>query len=279
MSCPGYKYTLSCCMNMKNEGRFLKEWLDHYISEGVEHFYLIDNGSTDNTIDIIKEYDNITLFKDTRKYPDYQEAMLNDNLLPVIKESKWSMIVDADELMKGQNNYTIKSYLETIPNNINCIYVIWKMFFNKTNDISKMSDVKSRFNYDYLNDEKITDCPHKYKALIYFLMFGKSIFRSVNIDIVRVHKQVTLGKMISNFNIKLDIFPDTLYESCNYINERTLQKANIVLNHYFIKTEKDYNNRVKKTKETGGWNCPGWNYLGFLITLYNLDKKYIILEN
>ena len=278
MSCPGYKYTLSCCMNMRNEGKFLKEWLDHYISEGVEHFYLIDNGSTDNTMDIIKKYDNITLFKDNRKYPNYQEAMLNENLLPVIKESKWLMIVDADELMKGQNNYTIKSYIETLPNNINCIYVIWKMFFNKTNDISKMTDIKSRFNYDNLNNDKITDCPHKYKNLIYFLMFGKSIFRSVNIDRVRVHKQLTPGEMINNFNIKLDIFPDTLFESCNYINETSIKKANIVLNHYFIKTEQEYDNRIKKTKEIGGWNCPGWDYLGFLITLYNLNNKYLLKE-
>ena len=65
MSCPGYKYTLSCCMNMKNEGKFLKEWLDHYISEGVEHFYLIDNGSDDNYNVKIEPYMNkITLIKD-----------------------------------------------------------------------------------------------------------------------------------------------------------------------------------------------------------------------
>ena len=57
MSCPGYKYFLCCCMTMKNEGKFLNEWLDHYISEGVEHFYLIDNGSTDNTPEIVKQYD------------------------------------------------------------------------------------------------------------------------------------------------------------------------------------------------------------------------------
>jgi len=111
-------------------------------------------------------------------------------------------------------------------------------------------------------------------------MFGKSIFRTVNINIVRVHKQVTSGELIDNFNIKQreDWLSDTLYDTGYYINETTLQKANIVLNHYFIKTEKDYNNRIKKTKEIGGWNCPGWNYLGFLITLYNLDNKYITVE-
>ena len=53
MSCPSYKYTLSCCALIKNEENFLKEWLDHYINEGVEHFYLIDNGSADNTLNII----------------------------------------------------------------------------------------------------------------------------------------------------------------------------------------------------------------------------------
>ena len=144
-----------------------------------------------------------------------------------------------------------------------------------------MTDIKSRFNYDNLNNHKITDCPHKYKNLIYFLMFGKSIFRSVNIDRVRVHKQLTPGEMINNFNIKLDIFPDTLFESCNYINETSIKKANIVLNHYFIKTEQEYHNRLRFVKKEWGVCNPRWcnGRQSWLKSLYNLDKKYMLLEN
>jgi len=282
MSCPGYKYTLSCCALIKNEENFLKEWLDHYINEGVEHFYLIDNGSADNTLNIIKQYDNITLFKDTRKYPQYQQTMYKDNLLPVIKESKWSMIVDADELMKGQNNYTIKSYLETIPSNIFGIYVIWKMFIGK--DKSKMGDMKSRFNYNYLHNSSMElkgKCEEDFRIFQYFMMFGKTLFRTENITNVGTHTQGLAGEIIDNFGEKTKNKPETIFESCEYINESSLNNANIVLNHYFIKTEQEYKNRLKFTKNVWGLDNPRWYNArtSWLKSLYNLDKKYMLTED
>ena len=42
---PAKKHFLSVCAIFKNEGRFLKEWLDYYLLAGVDHFYLYDNGS------------------------------------------------------------------------------------------------------------------------------------------------------------------------------------------------------------------------------------------
>ena len=33
----------------------MKEWLEHYINEGVEHFYLIDNGSDDEYMKILEK--------------------------------------------------------------------------------------------------------------------------------------------------------------------------------------------------------------------------------
>jgi len=282
MACPGYKYFLSCCALIKNGDKFLKEWLDHYISEGVEHFYLIDNGSSDNTLNIIKQYDNITLFKDNNKYPENQQKMYNDNLLPVIKESKWSMIVDADELMKGQNNYTIKSYLETVPSNIFGIYVIWKMFFNKTNNISKMSEMKSRFNYNYLHDSsmKLNNQVEGFLMFQYFMMFGKTLFRTENLIHLGIHTQSLGGEIIDNFGEKTKNKPETIYQSCKYINESSIKKANIVLNHYFIKTEEEYHSRLKFIKNTWGDGNPRWcnGRQSWIKSLYNLDNKYIIKE-
>ena len=284
MACAGYKYFLSCCMLMKNEGKFLNEWLDHYINQGVTHFYLIDNSSTDNTLEIIKQYDNITIFKDSRPYPEAQVVMLQDNLLPVIKESKWCIVVDADELIRGQNGYTIKTYLEKIPESVSVIYVIWKMFINKTNSVDKMKDIKTRFNYDYLNDSTMYNNGHYWKHLQYFLMFGKSIFRTQDIYQLRVHKTVVKGNIIDNFNNPDTYFPDTLWQTCEDINEEALKKADIVLNHYFIKTRKEYEYRVEKTAEKGSWywcaaqRAVGWDYLGYLNRLYNLEEPYLIEE-
>ena len=42
------KYFLSVLSIFKNESHILEEWLNHYINEGVDHFYLLNNNSDDN---------------------------------------------------------------------------------------------------------------------------------------------------------------------------------------------------------------------------------------
>ena len=40
----------------KNEKHALEEWITHYIKEGIDHFFLTDNGSDDGYIDILDKY-------------------------------------------------------------------------------------------------------------------------------------------------------------------------------------------------------------------------------
>ena len=47
---------LSVMAIFKNETMNLKLWIEHYLWQGVEHFYLIDNGSNDNPLSILQEY-------------------------------------------------------------------------------------------------------------------------------------------------------------------------------------------------------------------------------
>ena len=41
---------------MKDEGSYLVEWLEFHKLVGVERFFLYDNTSTDNTIDVLRPY-------------------------------------------------------------------------------------------------------------------------------------------------------------------------------------------------------------------------------
>ena len=51
------------CSVFKDECHILEEWIVHYLYHGVDHFYLINDNSDDNYMDIIKKYSNhITLF-------------------------------------------------------------------------------------------------------------------------------------------------------------------------------------------------------------------------
>ena len=58
-------FVLAIVAMFKNESSILESWIEHYIKEGVQHFYLIDNGSTDDYQKILNPYmDIITLVKD-----------------------------------------------------------------------------------------------------------------------------------------------------------------------------------------------------------------------
>jgi hypothetical protein len=49
-------YYFSILAIFKNETMNLKEWIEHYLWQGAEHFYLIDNGSDDEPIKVLAPY-------------------------------------------------------------------------------------------------------------------------------------------------------------------------------------------------------------------------------
>ena len=73
------------CLNMivKNESHIMKEWLQHYIQQGVDYFFLIDNGSNDNYMDAINTFaDKIHLIIDP--LPGHQTFLYNHHFLELL---------------------------------------------------------------------------------------------------------------------------------------------------------------------------------------------------
>jgi hypothetical protein len=52
-------FTFVICSVFKNESHILEEWINNYLLHGVDHFYLVNDFSTDNFLSIIEKY-NIT---------------------------------------------------------------------------------------------------------------------------------------------------------------------------------------------------------------------------
>lgn len=51
-----FLHDLSVVAIVKDEAPYLKEWLDYHLAAGVDHFFIYDNGSTDNTREVLKPY-------------------------------------------------------------------------------------------------------------------------------------------------------------------------------------------------------------------------------
>lgn len=109
-------YKLSVFSMFKNETHCLKEWIEHYIFHGVEHFYLINDNSDDNFLDVLTPYIEkgiVTLFNARWDYYlGRQKDIYNFYVLPRIKESKWLLMVDMDEFMWSPREIDMKKILD-----------------------------------------------------------------------------------------------------------------------------------------------------------------------
>ena len=53
-----YPHKFGVCVIIKNEASYIKEWLDYYLVLGASVFYIFDNDSDDNVLEILKPYIN-----------------------------------------------------------------------------------------------------------------------------------------------------------------------------------------------------------------------------
>lgn len=127
---PAKKNYLSLVAIFKNEAHGIREWIEHYINEGVDHFYLIDNGSSDNYQKEIQEFLNqklITLVIDDTKWA--QVELYNKYFLQSKDQSEWFMICDLDEFIYARNGYTtIAGFLKSLSTKTGVVRIPWKMF-------------------------------------------------------------------------------------------------------------------------------------------------------
>ncbi len=93
-------------MIVKNESLRLPYVLDYYNNLGIERFFVIDNGSTDETIDILLSNEKIHVFSTTDKFQEHWSWM--EYLLKTFGLNKWCLVADADELFVYPHHEIVK---------------------------------------------------------------------------------------------------------------------------------------------------------------------------
>lgn len=98
----GGNTTYSFCLlaQFKNEEAILTEWINHYLREGVEHLFLLDDGSDDASQRLLRPYVTkglATVLRDVRKDRNPPASMIERyNLLfkPHLHSCTWFAHVD-----------------------------------------------------------------------------------------------------------------------------------------------------------------------------------------
>ena len=279
VSCNSKKYKLSVCLLIKNETENLNDWLKHYINQGVEHFFITSNNSTDG-IDIFienSEYKNmITLIIDNRDLNIYANSshhsmILCDNFYNIIKVStEWCILVDIDEFMYGKNGFTLSSFIDTLDEDIGCFYVYWNIFKPTLDSENNISDHFSlEKSAKRINLDLITKLSYEIQ---FASKFGKSIFRTSMTDDdtqLWIHKVPTSGKIINNYNTETNYIYDN--DDVFIWSEENYNKLNIVLNHYPIRNKSDYNKKIQQLE-----NNHRYSFITGIVEIANLDNSFLI---
>jgi len=90
------KYYLSLMSMFKNEAEIMKEWLDHHLGHGVDHFYLVDDNSDDNYGEILKPYIQkklVTMFSAPPKSLQYRQVATYNKVLREIMVKNYLQVM------------------------------------------------------------------------------------------------------------------------------------------------------------------------------------------
>lgn len=136
---------LSVVAIMKNEGDYLKEWLDFHILNGVQKFYLYDNESTDDTKDVLKPYITKGIV-DYTYWPGLAQQMVayKDAVNKHSDESRWMAFIDLDEFVFSLKYDNLVEYLKTLPP-FGALVVGWMIYGSANQKEKKLGLVIERF--------------------------------------------------------------------------------------------------------------------------------------
>ena len=132
-----FPHDLAIAAILKNEGHYIKEWLDYHLLAGVDHFYLYDNDSADDYAEIIAPYvaaglvTNVKLSGGSAQYAAYNFAVRDHRF-----HCRHMAFIDLDEFIFPRG--TVRSIGEVVDeilaaHQASGVAVNWQLFGSNGN--------------------------------------------------------------------------------------------------------------------------------------------------
>jgi hypothetical protein len=85
---------------LKNETPYLAEWLEYHLLVGVDRFWLINNDSQDNPVDVLQPYISAGVVHYDSMGGRGKQLRIYNSLLPMLRnETFWLAVIDIDEFL------------------------------------------------------------------------------------------------------------------------------------------------------------------------------------
>ena len=242
----------------KNEADCMQEWIDHYLREGCSKFFMIDNGSTDGSVEKLKPYgDKVEVVSDATRHA--QTALYTKHFKRKIAEYEWTVVCDLDEFIYSRRDVpTVRYFLDHLDPRVSQVAVSWKLFGSNgynTPDQKEPSSVIDSFTKRANYDKDALLCRGDSGKQLegigrddggVNMNFVKCIFRSCRLASFGIHSHA--------------VRPDVTLAACAQqavtsgafapCNETILARHYLHLNHYAIRSL-EWFMRVKATRGDG----------------------------
>ena len=229
------KYYSAVCAIFKDEGVYLKEWVEYYKLIGINHIYMYNNFSSDNYNEILLPYINtnfVTLIDwpvEQGQVSCYQHCVKNFR-----SECQWIGFLDIDEFFVSKNHNPINDELKNFEKYPSVVFN-WKTFGTSgiTERNIKEPVIKS-----------FTKCTADYYWGKYFYNTKYEINYSYKKNILPVHSVwIKIGLFYlppinCNYKFYFSITIDKLNQSKN---------LDCWINHYYTKSKNEFQKRIEKT--------------------------------
>ncbi len=226
-------YDLAICTIFKNEAPYLEEWIEYHKLVGVEHFYLYNNESEDNFLNVLKpfiELGEVTLIhwpdRSSNEYTDTlyawvystQMSACEDAISLAKNKTKWIAAIDVDEFIVPVQENSIPAVLSKYEKQFPGVAVFWDLFGTSNLDLIP----PNKLLIEVLHKKAPENCP-----------------------LHLISKTILKPEMYKNFEHP----PHT----CNYINGKShhpIPKTELVINHYTNRCNAYfYVNKIKNKKK------------------------------
>ncbi|MDR1952230.1 MAG: glycosyltransferase family 92 protein [Elusimicrobiota bacterium] len=246
-----FENELSVVSIIKNEARYIREWLEFHLLVGVEKFYIYDNESTDNVKEILSPYVKAGIVKlidcpgKAQQCYAYMDAMCK-----YANKTKWLAIIDLDEFIVPLKDEKITDFLKDF-NDYCQILIGWNLYGSSGHKTRREGLLIENYKYhaadDYITNSKVIVNPRAIRGML------------------NPHWCFPYGLSVDENKKIFDFYP--------YTNKyfSPISKKKICINHYYCKSWQEYDEKIKK-------GCADGNVLERNRSLFNYYDKNDVFD-
>ena len=222
---------------------FIKEFVEYYLNEGVDHIYVIDDNSYNKDIyNEILFYKNVSvLFEKNIKDEAYEANRLYRKIR---RDYEWMIFLDVDEYITPKKNpfNTLKEELANHFSPYDCVKVPWVMMSSGGRDENPVSILRDNvWRWDH--DKRHPHALRKFKCR-YDRIEVKSIFRPEKFLTLDLHFPTDTTCDVDVVD-SVTMEEDTLSHFYNNFREEKINEAYLVCYHHRMISKENSLNKIK----------------------------------